>query len=175
MIENIFYAVLAILGLGFLVFIHELGHYFMARRQGMRIEVFAIGFGKPIFSWMHDGVKWQIGMLPFGGYVKIAGMTKEKGVEPADIPDGFFGKKPWARIQVALAGPVVNIVFAFMVFAGLWMFGGRDKKFAEFTHHIGWVDPKSALYDQGVRPGDLIQKYSGRELADLKIWLFPLF
>ena len=162
MIESILYAVLAILGLGFLVFIHELGHYFVARRQGMRVEAFAIGFGKPIFTWEHQGVKWHIGCLPFGGYVKIAGMQKEKGVEPADIPDGFYGKKPWQRIQVALAGPLVNIVFALLVFAVLWFSGGRDKRFSEFTHRIGWVDPQSALYTNGVRPGDVIQTYDGR-------------
>lgn len=163
MIESILYAVLAILGLGFLVFIHELGHYLVARKQGMRVEAFAIGFGKPIYTWMHQGVKWHIGILPFGGYVKIAGMQKERGVEPADIPDGFYGKRPWQRIQVALAGPLVNIVFALLVFSGLWLVGGRDKSFAEFTHRIGWVDPKSALYEHGVRPGDVIQKYDGRE------------
>ncbi|HSX13667.1 MAG TPA: site-2 protease family protein [Chlamydiales bacterium] len=168
MIENILYAVFAIFGLGFLVFIHELGHYIVAKKQGMRIEVFAIGFGKPIYSWMFQNVKWQIGILPFGGYVKIAGMQKEKGVEPADIPDGFFGKTPWQRIKVAFAGPFVNIAFSLMVFVGLWLFGGRDKNFSEFTHHIGWVDPKSALYDQGVRPGDLIQKYSGRDFGGFK-------
>jgi regulator of sigma E protease len=168
MIENVLYALFAILGLGFLVFIHELGHYIVARRQGMRIEVFAIGFGKPIYSWMFQGVKWQIGVLPFGGYVKIAGMHKENGVEPADIPDGFFGKTPWQRIKVVFAGPLVNIIFSLMVFVGLWLFGGRDKNFSEFTHHIGWVDPKSALYEQGVRPGDLIQKYSGRDFGGFK-------
>src|SRR3989338_3656807 len=112
MIESILYAIFAILGLGFLVFIHELGHYFVARRGGMRVEAFAIGFGKPLYTWEHKGVKWHINMLPFGGYVKIAGMHKEKGVEPSDIVDGFFGKSHWKRIQVALAGPVVNIVFA---------------------------------------------------------------
>lgn len=168
MIENILYALFAILGLGFLVFIHELGHYIVARRQGMRIEVFAIGFGRPIYSWIYQGVKWQIGILPFGGYVKIAGMHKEKGVEPFDIPDGFFGKSPWQRIKVAFAGPFVNIAFSLMVFVGLWIFGGRDKSFSEFTRHIGWVDPKSALYEQGVRPGDLIQKYSGRDFGGFK-------
>jgi regulator of sigma E protease len=77
MFESILYLALAILGLGFLIFIHELGHYIVARREGMRVEVFAIGFGKPIYSWMFQGVKWQICMLPFGGYVKIAGMQKE--------------------------------------------------------------------------------------------------
>ena len=163
MIESILYAVLAILGLGFLVFIHELGHYIVARRQGMKVEAFAIGFGKPIYTWTHKGVKWHLCMLPFGGYVRIAGMQKERGVEPSDVPDGFYGKKPWQRIQVALAGPLVNIVFAMVVFSGLWLFGGREKSFAEFTHRIGWVDPHSALYEHGVRPGDVIQKYDGRE------------
>lgn len=162
------YIFLAILGLGFLVFIHELGHYVVARKQGMRVEAFAIGFGKPLLSWMHNGVRWQICMLPFGGYVKIAGMQKEGTREPSEIPDGFFGKKPWQRIQVALAGPLVNIAFAFVVFAALWLSGGRDKPFAEYTHRIGWVDPKSVLYQNGVRPGDLINRYDGRPFTGFK-------
>lgn len=168
MMESILYAVLAILGLGFLVFIHELGHYFVARREGMRVEAFAIGFGKPLFTWEHKGVKWHICMLPFGGYVRIAGMQKEKGIEPSDIPDGFFGKSPWQRIKVALAGPLVNIVFALIVFCILWLSGGREKNFSEFTSRIGWVDPKSALYENGVRAGDVIRKYDDREFHGFK-------
>lgn len=168
MIESFLYAVLAILGLGFLIFIHELGHYVVARKQGMRVEAFAIGFGKPILTWMYQGVKWHLCILPFGGYVRIAGMQKEKGVEPSEIPDGFYGKKPEQRIWVALAGPLVNIVFALVIFSGLWLAGGRDKRFAEFTHRIGWVDPASSLYSYGVRPGDVIQKYDGREFHGFK-------
>jgi regulator of sigma E protease len=165
---NLVYILLAILGLGFLVCIHELGHYFVARRKGMRVEAFAIGFGKPIFTWEHDGVKWHICMLPFGGYVKIAGMQKEGLREPSEIPDGFYGKKPWDRIQVALAGPVVNIVFALVVFGIIWFSGGRDKQFTEFTHRIGWVDSKSALFAHGVRPGDIIEQYDGRPFTGFK-------
>jgi len=168
MIESFLYAVLAILGLGFLIFIHELGHYIVARKQGMRVEAFAIGFGKPLITWMYQGVKWHLCILPFGGYVRIAGMQKEKGVEPSKIPDGFYGKKPSQRIWVALAGPLVNIVFALLIFSGLWVAGGRDKRFAEFTHRIGWVDPASPLYANGVRPGDVIQKYDGREFHGFK-------
>jgi regulator of sigma E protease len=159
---------LGILALGFLVFIHELGHYIVARRQKMRVEVFSIGFGKPIFSWMRDGVKWQVCVLPFGGYVKIAGMQKEKGVEPSDIPDGYFGKKPLARIKVALAGPVVNIVFSLIVFLGLYLLGGRDKPFSQFTHRIGWIDEKSELYAKGVRPGDEITEYGNHSYSGMK-------
>ncbi|MEN9653924.1 MAG: putative zinc metalloprotease [Chlamydiota bacterium] len=163
MIEQIIYALLAILGLGFLVFIHELGHYWVARRKGMRVEVFSIGLGKPLLSWKaSDGVRWQVGWLPIGGYVKIAGMQREGNEEPSEIPDGFYGKPPASRIWVALAGPIVNIVFACLVFSMLWLSGGREKTFSEFTRRIGWVDPQSALYQKGVRPGDLIERYDGR-------------
>ena len=79
MFESFFYILFAIIGLGILVFIHELGHYMMARRVGMKVEIFSIGFGKPIRSWMHKGVKWQICYIPFGGFVKISGMAKEHG------------------------------------------------------------------------------------------------
>ncbi len=165
---SLFYIVLAILGLGFLVFIHELGHYLIARRKGMRVEAFAIGFGKPIWTWERDGVKWHICMLPFGGYVKIAGMQKEGSREPYEIHDGFYGKRPIDRIWVALAGPLVNIGFSLIVFTLIWFSGGRDKQFFDFTHRIGWVDPQSALYANGVRPGDLIETYDGKPFTGIK-------
>lgn len=165
---SLLYIVFAILGLGFLVFIHELGHYWVARRQGMRVEAFSIGFGHPIYTWEHDGVQWRICWLLFGGYVKIAGMQKEGSREPYEIPEGFYSKRPWARIQVSLAGPLVNIAFAFVAFGLLWLSGGRDKPFSEFTHRIGWIDPSSALYTEGVRPGDVIQSYDGRPFQGFK-------
>ena len=165
---SVVYALLAIIGLGFLVFIHELGHYIVARRQGMKVEAFSIGFGKAIYSWERDGVKWMLCILPFGGYVKIAGMQKEGSREPYEIKDGFYGKRPWQRIQVAFAGPLVNIVFAVLAFSALWALGGRVKPFSDFTHRIGWVDPQSALYAKGVRPGDVIEEYDGRKFNGFK-------
>ncbi|HSX38954.1 MAG TPA: site-2 protease family protein [Chlamydiales bacterium] len=166
--ESIFYALLAILGLGFLVFIHELGHFWIARREGMRVEAFSIGFGKPIYTWERGGVKWMLCILPFGGYVRIAGMQKEGSREPYEISDGFYAKRPWQRIKVALAGPMVNILFALAAFTFLWSIGGRPKQFAEFTNRIGWVDPNSVLYTLGVRPGDVIQRYDDRPFHGFK-------
>lgn len=158
---SFFYILLSLLGLSFLIFIHELGHYYMARRLGMQVEVFSIGFGKPLFSWMRDGARWQIGWLLFGGYVKIAGMdgTDEKSHSYSKAAGGFFSKSPLDRIKVAFMGPFVNIVFALVAFAFLWGIGGREKSFSEFTSKIGWVDPKSELYAQGIRPGDEIKSY----------------
>ncbi len=168
MIQSIFYIVLAAFGLGFLVFIHELGHYFVARRVGMTVEAFSIGFGKAILSWEHKGVKWQVGWLPFGGYVRIKGMEKKGSIEPSQIPDGFFGKKPIDRIKVAVMGPLFNIIFALLAFCLIWVAGGRQKPFAEFTHLIGWVDPCSPLFEKGVRPGDEIEQYNHRPFQGFK-------
>lgn len=172
MVTTFLYLFLAILGLGFLIFIHELGHYWMARRVGMKVEAFSIGFGKPIFSWERDGVKWQLAWLPFGGYVKIAGMEKEDGKDPHEIPYGFFGKSPWARIKVAFSGPLINIAFAFLAFTLLWISGGREKKFSEFTSHIGWVDPHSELFQRGTRPGDTIDSYDDNSFQGFKDHLY---
>jgi regulator of sigma E protease len=159
MITTLFYVILAIISLTFLIFIHELGHYWMARRVGMRVETFSIGFGRPIYQWVRDGVKWQIGWLLGGGFVKIAGMEAEEGSDPYEVKDGFFGKSPLNRIKVLFMGPFVNIVFAFLAFAALWGLGGRTKNFADYTHKIGWVDPHSELFQLGVRPGDEISGY----------------
>ncbi|MES2198643.1 MAG: site-2 protease family protein [Chlamydiota bacterium] len=162
MIYSLLYLILAALGLGVLVFIHELGHYFMARKEGMKVEAFSIGFGKPMKAWEKDGVKWQICWVPFGGYVRISGMEKKGNLEPYQIEDGFYGKKPWARIKVALAGPVVNIVFSFLVFCLIWTLGGREKPFSDYTKFIGWVDVHSDLHKIGVNPGDEIACYGGQ-------------
>jgi regulator of sigma E protease len=145
MIVSILYIILAILGLSFLIFIHELGHYYVARRLGMRVETFSIGFGKPIYSWYKDGVRWQIGWLLFGGYVKIAGMETQDARDIYDVQDGFFGKKPLDRIKVALAGPLVNIAFALVAFTLLWSIGGREKNFSDFTHKLGSIRNQSFM------------------------------
>ena len=166
--SQIYTVLLALLGLGFLVFIHELGHYIIAKRQKMKIEVFSIGFGPALFKFKFQDVDWQICPLLFGGYVKIAGMEKSDGVEPYKIKDGFYAKSPWSRIKVALAGPVVNIVFALIAFSGIWILGGRMQSFEENSRRIGWVDPDSALYKHNVRPGDSITAINGKNYTGIK-------
>lgn len=172
MLFSVLYVILAALGLGFLIFIHEYGHYWMARREGMTVEAFSIGFGKPIFTWERDGVKWQFCWLPFGGYVRIAGMEKKGALEPYQIPDGFYGKKPWSRIKVALMGPIVNIGFAFVAFCLLWTLGGRTKPFSEYTHLIGSIDSSSGIYATGVRPGDKIEQINNKPFRNFQDLLF---
>lgn len=174
---TIFYFFLAALALGVLVFIHELGHYFAAKMMGMTVETFSIGFGRPLLKWKFQGVNWQLGYLPFGGYVKITGMELSKNDkntynEPHEVPNGFFAKAPWRRIVVALAGPLANFILAFLVFLALWAMGGREKPFSEFTQVVGWVDPHSELYAQGVRPGDVLTEYNGKPYKGSKDLLY---
>lgn len=172
MVFSLLYIILAAFGLGLLIFIHEYGHYWMARREGMTVEAFSIGFGKAIYTWERDGVKWQLCWLPFGGFVRIAGMEKKGSLEPSQIPDGFYGKKPSSRIKVALAGPLVNIAFAFLIFCLLWALGGRAKPFSEYTHLIGSVDTSSAIYADGVRPGDEIKEIDHKPFRNFQDFLF---
>lgn len=161
--HNLVYLILSLIGLGVLIFFHELGHYIVARRVGMTVEVFAIGFGRPIFSWNHRGVRWQLGWIPFGGYVRIKGMEKEGNKEPHEIPDGYFGKNQRVnRIKVALAGPLVNFALAFVFFCMIWVMGGRSRPFSESTQLLGYVSPNSELYQAGLRPGDRILSCNGK-------------
>ncbi len=164
--------ILAALGLGLLVFIHELGHYFMARHVGIKVEAFSIGFGRPIVRWMRGDVEWRIGWLPFGGYVRMAGTDPKGDLQPHEVPGGFFQARPLNRIKVALAGPIINIVFAFLLFTGMWIFGGREKPFSEFTQRLGWVDTESALYADGIRPGDIITSYDGHPVKSASDHLY---
>ncbi|MEI6531554.1 MAG: site-2 protease family protein, partial [Chlamydiota bacterium] len=168
---NITHLLFALIALGFLVFIHELGHYFVARRVGMRVEVFSIGFGKPLFSWMRKGVRWQICWLILGGYVKIAGM--EADPKTGKIPsDGFFGKTPFDRIKVALAGPVANLLTAFVIFSLIWAFGGREEKFSTVSQRVGYVDPQSAMAAYHVKAGDSISSLNGSAYQGFKDALY---
>lgn len=163
---------LALIGLGFLVLIHEAGHFFMAKRTGMRVEVFGIGFGRPIWSFVRKGVRFNICWIPFGGYVKIAGMESKKGEPPYTAPDGFFSRTPLARMKVALCGPLANFLFALLAFGCIWVTGGREKPFSDVSGRIGWLDPKSELYKKGIRSGDLVVSYNGRTVRGAKDHLY---
>ncbi len=174
---TIIYFFLAALALGILVFFHELGHLIVAKRMGMIVETFSIGFGRPLFKWRWNDVNWQLGWLPFGGYVRIAGMEfgkKDKFTynDPYEIPNGFFSKSPWKRIAVAVAGPCANFAIALILFVAIWSLGGREKPFSDFTHIVGWVDPKSEAFVAGIRPGDVLASYDGKPYMGSKDLLY---
>jgi regulator of sigma E protease len=92
-----------------LVFVHELGHFLAARWFGVPVEVFSVGFGPRLWSLRRSGIEYRIGMIPFGGYVKMAGSSPTRG---ETTPGGFDSRTPWQRFVILLAGPAMNVVFA---------------------------------------------------------------
>jgi len=158
---NVIYVVVAVLLLfGAAVFVHEYGHYWMAKRRGLKIEEFAIGFGPKIVSWMHDGVLWSWRWIPAGGFVKLPQMVTSDALE-GKADDGTVALppvSPWSKILVAFAGPVMNVVFAFVIAALIYFVG---LPVAVNPSVIGHVEEDSQEYKLGIREGDLIVKVDG--------------
>ena len=152
------------------VFFHELGHFYAARRCGVKVEVFSVGFGKSLASWYDKhGTEWKIGWLPLGGYVKFFGDENEasapdaeklKALEDDARKDTLFYKPLWQRAIVVAAGPVANFILAIIIFASLYtLFGQRVT-----DPVVGVVAENSAAERAGMQVGDLILKIDGDEI-----------
>ena len=118
----LFMIVAAILLLGPLIAIHEFGHYFVARKLGVKVLVYSIGFGPTLLKWTSkkSGIQYQLSALPLGGYVKMLD-EREGNVAAEDLPKAFNRQHPWKRIAIVAAGPLVNLVFAVLLFWVLFL------------------------------------------------------
>ncbi|EPP35615.1 RIP metalloprotease RseP [Chlamydia ibidis] len=164
---TIIYFILSALALGVLVLIHELGHLLAAKAVGMFVESFSIGFGPSLFKKKIGNTEYRIGVILFGGYVRIKGMERNKKKDSQiseesvyDIPQGFFSKSPWKRIIVLAAGPLANILLAFVAFGALYLSGGRNKPYSEHSQIVGWANP--ILKEKGIKLGDRIHTCNGK-------------
>lgn len=145
-----------------LVFFHELGHYLIARRCGVRVEVFSVGFGPEIKGWTDShGTRWKISWIPLGGYVKMLGETafgdedKDEQLDqlsPEDAKQSFQGKSLAARAAIVAAGPIANFLLAIVLLAGIFGFAGSPAPLAG----VGEVNPGSAAEAAGIQAGDRI-------------------
>ncbi|MDE8347676.1 MAG: RIP metalloprotease RseP [Acidocella sp.] len=114
-----------IVDLGVLVFVHELGHYLAARSQGVVVEAFSIGFGPTLLSWRaKSGTIWKISALPLGGYVKMQGWGAALDDAPA-TPGSFSATSLGSKALIVAAGPIANLILAFVIFTGLFMSVGQ--------------------------------------------------
>src|SRR5437016_652492 len=143
-----------LLVLGVLVFVHEFGHYAVAKLCGVRIEVFSLGFGKRILGFKRGDTDYRLSILPLGGYVKMAG---ENPMETRTGEPGEFTSHPrWQRFLIAIAGPVMNILLAFVVFTGVYMVHYEHPVFSDKPVDVATVLPGSAAEKAGIKPGDRI-------------------
>lgn len=138
--------------LGILIFVHELGHFLVARMCGVRVEVFSLGFGKKIFSLVRGGTTYCISLIPLGGYVKMFGeQGSESILTEEDKKVSYSHKTPWQRIAIVLAGPLMNFFFAIFVFSLVTELGERTRSAV-----IADVAASSPAEKMGFKAGDRI-------------------
>jgi regulator of sigma E protease len=154
------YVVLAVIVFfGASVFVHEYGHFWMARLRRMVVLGFSIGFGPKIFGWMdRHGVEWAVRWIPAGGFVKLPQMLTSETIEGAADP-AVPPASPVSRIWVALAGPVMNILFALAIASVIWLVGLPVPVNPPI---IGYVEPDSAEARLGIREGDRMIRVDGK-------------
>jgi len=146
---------------GVLVWFHELGHFLMAKLFKVRVEVFSIGFGPPIFAKRIGETVYQIALVPLGGYVKLYGEE-----EVVDDPRAFSSKKPWQKILIALGGPLFNFLLAWLLFGLVYTVGTEVPKHLKEPVVVGYVEEGSWAQKVGIKPGDKIVKIDGYEVKN---------
>ncbi len=115
--------IIFIIILGLLIFVHELGHFSVAKKSGIRVDEFAVGFPPKLISWTKNGTKYALNLIPFGGYVKIFGENPDEDSLDKDAKDSFVNKSKLTQASVLIAGVLFNVLFAWILFAGAFMIG----------------------------------------------------
>src|SRR5262245_585580 len=151
--------------LGVLVFIHELGHFLLARWNGVRVLTFSLGFGPKLLKVQRGDTEYAVSAIPLGGYVKMAGENPDDPHTGAD--DEFMAKSKWQRFQILLAGPVMNLLLAVVLLALVWMRGAEVLAYLDQPAVVGAVQAGSPAAKAGIIPGDTITKFGS---ADVRTW-----
>ncbi len=153
--------------LGVLVFVHELGHFLAAKRVGVRVLKFQLGFNPTVFSFRYGDTEYGIGALPLGGYVKMAGEGDSAPGEsdaPAGQPDEFLSKSRWQRFQVLVMGPVMNLLTAFVLVALVLYQGAEVGSYEDQPPVVGVVAAGSPAARSDIKPGDRIVTVAGHRV-----------
>src|SRR6201993_1199021 len=135
-------SVVAVVGvLGFMILIHEFGHYAVAKLLGVRVEQFAIGFGKRLVGFRKGETDYRINAIPLGGYVKMSGENPMD--ERSGDPREFLSHPRWHRFLIAIAGPSMNILLAIVLLTGVYMVHYEYAAYMDQQAVVGYVEPNS--------------------------------
>src|SRR5215471_6681589 len=150
--------------LGIIIVIHELGHFLVAKFFKIKVETFSVGFGPRLIGFRKGETDYRISAFPLGGYVKMAGetpMDEIKGLEHE-----FLSKPKWQRFLVASAGPAMNVILAIGLITGLYIYGTDVPEFLIGQAVINVVEPGSPADRAGIKPGDQIVSFDGKNSPD---------
>ncbi len=152
--------ILVVVGLGLIIFLHELGHFLMAKKNGVRVEIFSLGFGQAIFKFRRGETEYRIAWLPLGGYVKMSGETlsDDRKGEPFELTS----KTPWQRFQIFVAGAAMNLIIAFPIAVLCYVVGK-----CEAPNVVGTPSLADAQADIPIQPGDVVVEVDGRKIDSL--------
>jgi regulator of sigma E protease len=151
--------------LGVLIFVHELGHFLMARRLGVRVLTFSLGFGPKLLKFKRGDTEYAISAIPLGGYVKMAGENPDEA--RSGRPDEFLSKTKWERFLVYIMGPAMNLLLALVLSAAVFYQGAELPAYEQQAPIIGTVVENSPAARGGLRPGDRVLAVNGR---DMQTW-----
>ncbi|WPL18030.1 Regulator of sigma E protease [Thiorhodovibrio winogradskyi] len=149
-----------LVAIAILITVHEFGHFWVARRLGVKVLRFSLGFGSPLLTWHRRGdeTEYVLAAWPIGGYVKMVDEREEEVVDPADLPRAFNRQPLWKRSAIVAAGPLANFLFAFLVYWLVLMAGESGVR-----PEVGEVLPESIAASAGFTPGDLIERVDQRD------------
>ncbi|MBI1747702.1 MAG: RIP metalloprotease RseP [Acidobacteria bacterium] len=151
--------------IGIMIFVHELGHFLVAKSLKIRVETFSLGFGPKLIGFRRGNTDYRIALLPLGGYVKMAGESYE---EAAGSPDEFLSRSKYQRLMVAFAGPAMNIVLALVLMTAYCMIGVHRMKFLNEPAYIGGMAKGTPAEQGGLQVGDKIVKINGESVGTME-------
>lgn len=155
-----------IISLGVLILLHEWGHFIMARKNGVFVDEFSIGFGPKLLAKKWGSTVYKICLLPLGGYVKMKGESPEEQKEGEPLaPDSFAAKSILQRLSIVLAGPVMNLLLCFVLMPAALMVGVHEASTEDGPAIVGHVIPGSPAEAAGITTGDLIVAVQGRRIT----------
>lgn len=172
LVNVVYYIVPFIVLLGILVFVHEFGHYIVAKLSGVQVEAFSIGFGKQLWGFTDkSGTRWKISAIPLGGYCQFLGdgdetstTSQAKELTEEQKKKAFAYQSPFKKLLISLAGPGANYLFAILIFASIFYFIGK----IDFPPIIGDVIPGGAAEQAGIKAKDRIISVNGKKVESFE-------
>lgn len=170
--------VLGLIGLGLVVVVHEFGHFVAARSLGVEVEAFSVGWGPKIAGFKKGGTEWRFSLLPLGGFCKMKGEDSFRQAleDKADVmprePGSFYAAEPWKRIVIALSGPLVNVILAFIIFTCVSTFAYTTPTFSNRIVLLSEYKVAGATQNSypanvaGLESGDRIVEANGKQITD---------